>query len=270
MSLALLIGCLDYGITAHPGDNPGGLLPPPVLSWGLDSGVAWQWQHTTENTTENTVEGAPEAIYLSTCCELLAFDPTTQQADSIGVYSLQGKALDYMTDIAIDPTGRMYGTSFSALYRIDPLTAEATWVATLPDVWLDSLTFLPDGRLVAAGEGEVWLMDIETGELQSLSHSDYTSAGDIVGLPDGLLYWSVREDNRLVVVDPKSGVAQPLDPTDYYGVYGLGYANGDLWGFSSKGHALVYDTTTGSVTESYPLSGDWWGATTNPGLWKAP
>jgi glutamine cyclotransferase len=113
-------------------------------------------------------------------------------------------------------------------------------------------------------------MDIETGELQSLSHSDYTSAGDIVGLPDGLLYWSVREDNRLVVVDPKSGVAQPLDPTDYYGVYGLGYANGDLWGFSSKGHALVYDTTTGSVTESYPLSGDWWGATTNPGLWKAP
>jgi hypothetical protein len=50
-------------------------------------------------------------------------------------------------------------------------------------------------------------------------------------------------------------------------VYALGYAYGDLLGFTAQNKVVVIDSATGRATRTDKLTGTWWGATTNPVLW---
>src|SRR5687767_4833318 len=53
---------------------------------------------------------------------------------------------DDMTDIAVDSNGNLYGCSYSRLFTIDPVTAEANMVASLGDSY-NGLTFIPAGMI---------------------------------------------------------------------------------------------------------------------------
>ena len=71
------------------------------------------------------------------------------------------------------------------MYRINPETAFCTYQFDYDDV-PHGLTFLDDGRLVAAGE-RVTILDPATGEAiqEMLGAEPYETSGDLVGLPDG-------------------------------------------------------------------------------------
>ena len=212
---------------------------------------------------------ATEPVYLNTASMLYAFDPATATASVIGEFRQAQNVVNDMTDIAIDLSGRMYGVSFDVLYRIDATTAEVTPVGHLGVDDCNGLTFVSDGTLVAVAGTSVMSVDTTTGASSLMAVTSYTSSGDIVGLPDGYLYWSVSGwgSDSLVRVDPATGGASNLGSTSESSLWGLGYAYGELWAFSASGKAHVLDATDGGVLRTESVAGSWYGATTNPVLW---
>jgi hypothetical protein len=263
----VIAGCSDYDLSkkkddplpaedTDTGSPPVDTAPPADTA---DSGAG--------GTVTDTGVVATEPVYINTSDTLFSYDPTTGRSTRIGAFLEGGRAVSGgMTDIAIDLSGHMFGVSFATLYRIDPTTAECTRVAAVDDQ-LTGLTFVSDGRLVGAGEA-VSFVDTRTGALTPLVPTgEYSTSGDIVGLPDGMLYWTVTGGDVLIQVDPNSGDTRRRGSIGVSSVFGLGYAYGDLIGFTSGGRTLVIDDASGRVSDNAALSGTWWGATTNPVLW---
>ena len=291
MLLLAFLACQDYRISKQPDVDPvadtADTAPPEDTAPPVDTAPPLDTVDTAQPGTDETgwldtapdtappIDTAPpdpeiaiEPVYVNSGDTLYSFDPKSKNISPIGNFTDGSTPIENMTDIAIDLSGRMYGISFESLWRINPLSGASSHIADLgEDVYLDSLTFVSDGRLIAAGNGEVWLMDDASAQLTNLSFTtEYNSAGDIVGLPDGLLYWSVWEAG-LVVVDPDDGSNRYLGSTEHDRIFGLGYAYGELWAFSDEGYALVLNTSTGAPEQSYAIGTGWWGATTNPVLW---
>ena len=97
----------------------------------------------------------------------------------------------------------------------------------------------------------------------------FETSGDLVGRPDGYLYWTVigEDSDQLVRLDPNSGLFAPVGSLGYDQLYGLGYDEGELFGFFCE-WSIVAIAPDSAVT---PLrssgSSSWWGATTNPVVW---
>lgn len=213
-------------------------------------------------------EVATESMYLNTGSALYSYDPATNTASIIGNFSSGGSRVTDMTDIAIDLNGYMYGVAYDVLYQITPATADVRRVAAL-DAQYNALTFVSTGALVGAAANQVVSIDTSTGRTTRIGGSGYTSSGDIIGLPDGYLYWSTEGggSDDLVRIDPNSGAATKLGSIGESGVYALGFADGVLYGFLSAGEVFQISSTSGRGSGNQRLSGTWWGATTNPVLW---
>lgn len=266
---ALLAGCSDYDLSANEEEPKAELTEDtgtPAEDTGriLDTGGN---EGTDTVVVPDTGEVATEAVYVNTSSTLFSYDPATGVASRIGEFMDGTRPVDGgMTDIAIDLDGIMYGGSFTSLYRVNPTTADCTFVASLDDE-MTGLTFVSDGRLVGAGSA-VSFVDTRTGALTPLVRAgEFDTSGDIVGLPDGMLYWTVTGGDGLVQVDPDTGTARRRGTIGVTGIFGLGYAYGELLGFTSSGRVLVMEASNGRATENEALSGTWWGATTNPVLW---
>ena len=145
------------------------------------------------DTGESNIETPDEPVYLHTDSTLYAWDPLDGQLQLIGDFWTMGAELsDGITDIAIDGLGRFYGVGSETLYGINGHTAEVWKIADLAFPMF-GLTCTSDGRLVGGGDG-LYEVDIETGEVTTLvPEGRFETSGDLVGLPDGLLYWAVRE-----------------------------------------------------------------------------
>lgn len=225
---------------------------------------------TLEATPEPEPPPADAPIYLNSGSTLYSFDPVGRVATRIGDFAgSSGASVDgSMVDIAIDLSGNMYGTTFSTLYRIDPSNARVREIGATDDS-LIGLTCLSDGRLVGAGAG-VYFVDTTTAALTTIvSPGRYATSGDIVGLPDGNLYWTVAlGDDHLIVIDPSTGRAVDRGGTGLSAVYGLAWYDDVLWGFTSGGMgASIDDLTAASSSVRITGADTWYGATTNPVTW---
>lgn len=222
---------------------------------------------------------ATESIYIHTGDTLYSYDPQAHRAVRIGVFATRsGPIEDPMVDIAIDALGRMYGGSGASrdpkrVYRVDPATADCEFLFEVDDN-LNGLAFDGDGRLVAAGES-LRVVDPASGRTVLTfeeAGSRYTTSGDVVGLPDGNIYWTVRgpdwgDPDRLVRLDPRSGRPTLLGTLSRNNLFGLGYASDQLFGFTTDGEVVVIDPGSGRVIDTRSLPGRWFGATANPVTW---
>lgn len=269
--LTLLAACSDYDLRAKatPEPDPGEDTAPFTVDTA-DTAVEDTAGDTGSGTLPDTgdPEVATEPVYINSGGTLYGYEPTTNTATMIGGFLDHGVPVSDMTDIAIDLSGHMYGIAYSELYQINPTTAAVTDLGSI-GVSCNALTFVSDGTLVAAGDQGVITVDPATLRTAHLGGGSFTSSGDIVGLPDGFLYWSVQgsSSDDLVRVDPRSGKATRLGAIGVSGVYSLGYAYGSLYGFTSGNKVVTIDATTGHTTHTDGLTGSWWGATTNPVLW---
>ena len=222
---------------------------------------------------------AEEPVYIHTGDSLFSYDPDSNQVDLVGEFHDSNGPLERdMVDIAIDDNGTMYGgtrepggePTGNRVYLIDPETGFCSLRFQFDDT-LHGMTFLPDGRLVIAGE-RVSVVEARTGALllEFPAARDYQTSGDIVGLPDGNLYWTVRGEEAadVVRIDPSTGRIQPLGTARLRGIFGLGYADDQLFGFSSTGFVVVINPSNGTVIRQDRLDGRWFGATTNPVRWN--
>ena len=78
----------------------------------------------------------------------------------------------------------------------------------------------------------------------------------------------MQNGDELVKLDPSSGMTQWIGATGQDGLYGLGYDDGELFGFSVEGKVVAINPqeASGQLRGRVP-NVSWWGATTNPVIW---
>ena len=269
------LACLDYNLdakvkTALPADT--GILDDSsdiTVDTATDTGVV-DTGYEEPVVEEVDPEIAQAKIYANTSGELYEVNPDSGELLYIGAFMENGEPVDHFEDIAIDLSGHMYGGTGEYLYLINPTTAQVRSICPL-DIATTALTFTSRGELILGVDSTLYKLNVQTCALQVLiANSFYETSGDIVGLPDGYLYWSVRGGNadHLIKVDPNTGIEEWVGNIGESRLYGMGYANDILFGFSGSGRIVRIDPNTGSSSFFKQLDTvSWWGATTNPVLW---
>lgn len=222
------------------------------------------------DTGDTDIEVATADLYVHSGEILYTWDLETQSATHVGAFhdASTGTALSGVLDIAIDPSGQLYAAIEDQLYRVDAVDAGCTPDQVLPEDGT-GLTFLADGRLVVGGEALV-AIDLTTGTSEELVPAGtYTTSGDIVGVPQGTLGWTVRGETSddWVSVDPDSLVATRLGPIGASQLWGVAYADYQLYAFGSDGSVWIVDPVTGAGTLVTISTMSFYGATTNPLTW---
>jgi hypothetical protein len=283
LMIALLAACSnDYGFADTKPDVPEPVdSDPPVVESDIPVVEETVPEETDvpDDVVDEETPAATAPVYANTRDSLYEVDPATGVTTLIGPFTDNGSVVDGMVDIAIDNRGRLFGGDRGpgpdgpyGIWRIDPSDANSYLVCTV-DVELVALAFTSDGVLVAGGGTDLVTVDVDNGcDTDLLYRGTWETSGDIVGLPDGLLYWTVRGDDsdELVVVDPRTRLSGFRGVISFDRLYGLGYDEQEarLYGFSANGDIVEIVPADG---EGSLLAADaatpWWGATTNPVVW---
>lgn len=220
----------------------------------------------------------PSEVYGHGPDELYRLDPDTKQVQVIGPFD----GCSTVWDIAIDKDSKMFATTETALWRIDPTTAKCQLIAS-GGPFPNSLSFVPAGTLDPSAEVLVGYEETDyvrvhttTGAIEVVNAGALTdglvSSGDIVSVIGGATYLTVKAGacsvaDCLVEIDPKTGaVLKNWGSVSHKSVFGLGFWAGAAYGFTSAGQLFQIDfsTTTVSTTPiaipSAPVGLKFWGA----------
>jgi hypothetical protein len=276
MLWTVLLACSDYHLAtdkdpADPADTDEDVVADPVDTEDTDVTVEDTDVDDPVDETDTDIPTATADAYVNTATELYSFDSATLKIKKIGDFvNRHGNNCTWMTDIAINLAGEMYGICDDRIVRIDPTDASFNKVVDLPSRLATAvgLTFLSDGKLVVS-QDRVETYDLVTDTWTTVvDGGDFTTSGDIIALPDGFLYWTVVGGDELVRIDPATGRTSSVGKLGVSQVWGLGYASGELYGFDSNGTIFVIDTTNGKATTAKSTrAGGFYGATTNPVTW---
>lgn len=181
-----------------------------------------------------------------------------------GSVSVIGNMGVQMTDLAFDPSGNLYGISFTNLYQINSTTGQASLVGGLGLTGANALVFGTDGTLYAAANNTTNLYSINTvtGAATSLGSTGFLSEGDLA-FNGGNLFLSSTTDQLIQVgLNPVSGTV--IGAFGVPDVFGLGTelangGNGILYGISGT-QILTINTATGAGTALVNYGGNGLGA----------
>ncbi|MBM75628.1 MAG: hypothetical protein CMK59_09520 [Proteobacteria bacterium] len=271
ISTLIGIGCLEYEFKAHSEyEADVDVVDEEELGWGeaiVDTAAA---DTGFEAAIDETEGQATEVMYLHTSSHLFSWNDSGDITE-IGPFTLNGVATPGITDLAIDLNGVMYGIARDELFVINAEDASLTFVCEL-SVELMGLTFLSDGSLMGAGDGIYMINPISGSTATFVADGQYTTSGDIVGHPNGLMYWTVIGDHgedELVSVDPSTGETTWIGSIGAERLWGVGYFDDNLYGFSSNGSiATINPSNAISLTTKETPGHYWWGAATNPVRWE--
>lgn len=169
-------------------------------------------------------------LWLSTGSNQLAtVDVATGATDIIGGTSV------FLTDIAFDPLGNLYGITFSSLYRVDKNNGQTTFVGSLGGVsgTANALVFGADGTLYMAGN-RLYEVDTSTGATTAIgSGIGFQSAGDLAFVGGEL--FMAASNNHLVKIDLGTGVGTDIGNIGVASVFGLATPdNATLYGMAGQ------------------------------------
>ncbi len=116
--------------------------------------------------------------------QLYQVNPSSTGIDLlVGTIRTSGDMQPVITDIALSPSGTLYGASFNALYLLNKDTAVAELIGSGFGVTaVNALAFDRDGSLFGAtNSGQFLLIDMATGVATVVGSfgSGFTSSGDI-------------------------------------------------------------------------------------------
>ena len=288
---AALVGCGEYGFSPKSTEPD----PPRAVT---DTGAAWappvdsappedtaETADTPSDSRDDTggvtlpgdeTEPPPgialDPVYACTATDLYTIEPSRGDATWIGAFhDSDGAPVTYFLDLAIDLDGVLYGGTFDTLYRIDAATAEVTPLCAL-GVDSYALTVTADGAMYAGGYSTINHLDpTDCSATPLVDGAPYNTAGDLVGLPDGYLYWTVWGatfgQDDLVRVDPATGAMLRVGALSVDRTFGVAYDGGWLYAFTDDGEIVSVDPGSGWTTVLADGATEWWGATTNTVTW---
>ena len=213
-------------------------------------------------------------VYAHSSSTLYRVDPDTLVVTMVGDFGWSHGA-DQMTDLAIDKNGLMIGMSYSAVYRIDTMTAKATRLSDGLAGNFNGLSFVPAAMLGQTGDdilvatrgedGGVFRVDPMTGATSAVGDmGNFESSGDLVSVSGLGTLQTTGNDfsvDRLARLAPNTFAATPIG-TDigFSDVWGIAYWKNRVFGFTSYGEFITIDPTTGVGTLVQGNGPSWWGA----------
>jgi hypothetical protein len=204
-------------------------------------------------------------IYANSPDALYRIDPVTFTVTKVGNFN----AGDQMTDVAVTPAGVVYGVSFTTFYAINKTTGAATMIASVGGNGNNSLTFLPNGQLLAAdSNGDLKTINPSTGAVTYVGSygGNLGSSGDLVAVASGQMFGTApgASSDLLIKVNTTTGVSTVVGPTGKSSVWGLAYAGSRVIGFTTSGELLKIDPLTGASTVLASTNISFWGASQSP------
>lgn len=182
---------------------------------------------------------------------LYVVDPTN------GMTTLMGYTdVGYITDIAFSANNFLYGITFTALYHLDPYSAEGTYIGSTGFSNLNGLVTSPEGIIYAANTsyGQFIRIDENTGRGTLIGEfgTGLSSSGDMIFADDGTLYATLNRSGFanawLATVDPDTGVATLIGDIGFGDVWGLSIRDGIMYGVTPSGQLLEIDPASGAGT----------------------
>jgi len=225
---------------------------------------------------DDAAEGAVMYAHTATALYEVDGDLDVRLVGSFNPPTFSAADLSGVADIAMDSDGVMYAIAWWELYRVDPRTAGLTHLTDIGSIGdeYNALTALADGRLVAGNGQQITVVDPSTGAVESTgSLASVVFAGDMVGLPDGLMYCLVADDTEstsptsLAIWDPDTGGTLIVGATGQGAMFGVGYADSVLYGFNEGGDIFTIERLSGAATVARRHGIPFWGAATNPARW---
>jgi len=146
-------------------------------------------------------------------------------------------------DIAIDPSGVMYGIAYNMLYRIDPVTGVATYLNTVPNGGgCPALICSNDYKLYTLSTGSDYILysyDIATNAFETVANIGFSTSGDLTFYKGNLIFqtWSPNNIYMVKAYNPDTGVLKDL--LCFPQIF-------QLWGLTSKFDECGVSTTIGS------------------------
>jgi hypothetical protein len=227
--------------------------------------------------------GACLTVYAHTDTGLYTVDLTAKTLTYVGPFNMpnvtttdDGKTYtdpDIATDLAVTPSGTVYIVSATAaLYTANTSTGQVTLLGQVGGASgcgteVVALTFTPDGSLYGGDyNGTFCKIDITKSPPVATTvgklSNNFALSGDIVAVDDGTMYGTATvivpssspnpsvDNNWLIKIDPTNATATAIGQTGYGKLYGLGYAEGQVFGFTHNcsGDVVTIDPKTGIGT----------------------
>ena len=212
------------------------------------------------------------AVYAHSYQRLYKVEPDTLEVTLVGSFGWPGGfENDLMTDIAVNKDEELVGISFGAVYSINKLTAEVTFLSNLTDQSFNGLTYLPqsngDEILVGTGlAGTLWQID-PTGANPPVQIGAYggemVSSGDLVSVEGFGTVATVKNGSDidyLARIDETTGAATIIGRTEFIDIWGIGFWRNKVFGFVATNQFVLIDVTTGVATYISTGPENWAGA----------
>jgi hypothetical protein len=139
-----------------------------------------------------------------------------------GAVSIIGDLGVVLTDIAFDPTGNLFGISFTNLYSVNADTGATTLIGAHGVSGGNALVFGADGTLYSAGDtsADIFTIDPTSGATTSLGTTGFGSGGDLAFVGGQLFLASNGGDLVSVdLADPtNSAVIGPFGVANVFGI----------------------------------------------------
>src|SRR5262245_12438887 len=166
-----------------------------------------------------------------------------------GTVSVIGSTGQILTDIAFDPTGHLYGITFSQLFSINAATGAATLIGNLNLSGANALVFGSNGTLYAAAfnSNDLYTVNTATGAATSLGNMGFASAGDLAF--NGGNFYLASTANSLVRINLANlALTTQVGAFGVANVFGLATgSNGTLYAVAGT-NVYSVNTTTGAAT----------------------
>jgi len=265
---------------SEPNDQPADSAPlddPPLEQPPIETPPVEQPPIEDPPVVDPPVEDPPASwkihVFAHSASELYSINPQTLAVRSVGPFVWPGAESLEMKDIAIDAKGLMVGVTKDKFFHVDLTTAHCTFKGT-PGVSMNSLSFIPahnsdptgpDRLLGATTDG--LLYEVNRNDGWSTLFGDlgrWSSSGDMVSVAGvgtlAMVYKDPYPDDWLVSIDLKSGwVEAEIGSTALPDIFGLGYWDGVLYGFSNYGYILEIDPITATATIAVDTGLEWAG-----------
>ena len=163
-----------------------------------------------------------------------------------------------LTDIALDGSGQLFGTTQSDLYKFNPVTNSSTLIGAL-GTFINGLGFATNGNLYGTGGSNFYQINTTTGAATQVGGNiaNFSSAGDIVFNPttNQFLATSLNPNNSTLYSIALNGAASPIGNIGFGNVYGTFFEGGQLFGYTDNRRQIKIDLASGVGTFDRDITG---------------
>lgn len=163
-----------------------------------------------------------------------------------------------LTDIALDGSGKLYGTTFSSLYSFNTTTNSSTLIGGL-GASINGLGFATNGNLYGTGGSNFYQINTTTGTATQVGSNiaNFSSGGDIVFNPNNnqFLALSLSPNNSTLFSIALDGTASQIGNIGFSDVYGAFFEGGQLFGYTADRRQIKIDLATGAGTFDRNITG---------------